>query len=67
MTQELAHRAIQEDELHFSSTRGGNIPGIHQVFFDSNFDTIKIEHSARNRDGFALGAVVCAEWLKDKE
>lgn len=66
VTQELAHRAIEEKELHFSSTRWWNIPWIHQVFFDSPFDTIKIEHSARTRDWFALGSVVSAEWLAKK-
>ncbi|MDD3793735.1 MAG: 4-hydroxy-tetrahydrodipicolinate reductase [Candidatus Gracilibacteria bacterium] len=66
ITEELSHRAIKPEELHFSSTRGGYIPGIHQVYFDSIFDTIKIEHSARTREGFALGSVVCAEWLNKK-
>lgn len=66
ITEELKHRKIEPEELHFSSTRWGNIPWIHQVFFDSPFDTIKIEHSARTRDWFALWSVVCAEWLSDK-
>ncbi|MFA5916721.1 MAG: 4-hydroxy-tetrahydrodipicolinate reductase [Candidatus Gracilibacteria bacterium] len=66
ITEELAHRPIKPEELHFSSTRGGSIPGTHSVYFDSLFDTIKIEHTARTREGFALGSVVCAEWLKDK-
>jgi len=66
VTEELAHRKILPSEIHFSSTRWWNIPWIHQVYFDSPFDTIKIEHSARTREWFALGAVVCAEWLKDK-
>ncbi|MDD5770113.1 MAG: 4-hydroxy-tetrahydrodipicolinate reductase [Candidatus Gracilibacteria bacterium] len=66
ITEELSHRAIKAEEIHFSSTRGGSIPGTHQVYFDSVFDTIKIEHQARTREGFALGSVVSAEWLKDK-
>ncbi|NDK07788.1 4-hydroxy-tetrahydrodipicolinate reductase [Candidatus Gracilibacteria bacterium] len=66
VTEELSHRPIKPEELHFSSTRGGSIPGTHSVYFDSVFDTIKIEHTARTREGFALGSVVCAEWLKDK-
>jgi 4-hydroxy-tetrahydrodipicolinate reductase len=52
--------------LHFSSTRWWHIPGTHQVFFDSVFDTIKIEHQARTREWFALWSVICAEWIKDK-
>lgn len=58
-------RAIEEDELHLVSLRGGNIPGIHTLTIDSPFDTITISHSARNRQGFALGAVLAAEWLSD--
>ncbi len=60
-------RQIKENELHVSSTRGGEIPGIHKVILDSLFDTIEISHSARNRSGFALGAVLAAEWIVDKK
>jgi len=60
-------RAIEPQELHVASVRGGNIPGIHKVTMDSLFDTIEISHSARSRDGFALGAVLAAEWLQGKE
>lgn len=59
-------RAIAPEELHFSSTRGGSIPGTHSVFFDSLADTIEITHTARNRSGFASGALRCAEWLNGK-
>lgn len=60
-------RTIKENELHFVSLRGGNIPGIHKVIIDSEADTIEVSHSARNRSGFALGAVLASEWLKDKK
>lgn len=53
-------------ELHVSSTRGGSVPGTHSVFFDRFADTIEITHRARNRTGFAIGAVRAAEWLKGK-
>lgn len=66
ITEELKNRPISPEELHFSSTRGWNIPWIHEVYFDSSFDTIEIKHTARTREGFALWSVVCAEWLKDK-
>ncbi len=56
-------RAIGDDELHVASVRGGSIPGIHQILVDSAADTIEIKHSARNRSGFAHGAVLAAEWL----
>jgi len=56
-------RAIRDNELHVASVRGGSIPGIHQVLLDSAADSIEIRHSARTRSGFALGAVLAAEWL----
>jgi 4-hydroxy-tetrahydrodipicolinate reductase len=58
---------VGESDLTISVTRGGNIPGIHSVFIDSPEDTIEITHTARNRDGFALGAVQTARWLNDKK
>jgi len=60
-------RQIFADELHFASVRGGNIPGTHSVFFDSGSDTIELTHTARNREGFALGAVKAGEWIKEKK
>ena len=56
------HR-LEEDELHISATRGGYIPGTHQVIFDGEIDTISLEHCARNRNGFAEGALFAAEWI----
>ncbi len=63
---EALQRRIEPDELHVSSTRGGNIPGTHTIVFDSSEDTIEITHRARNRMGFALGAVKAAEWIAGK-
>ncbi len=60
-------RKIEPEELHFASVRGGSIPGIHSVLLDSQADTIEIRHSARNRNGLALGAVLAAEWLLEKK
>ncbi|MDR0497741.1 MAG: 4-hydroxy-tetrahydrodipicolinate reductase [Treponema sp.] len=57
----------EEDELHFASLRLGSVTGVHSLFFDSNSDTIEISHSARNREGFAAGAVMAAEWLVAKK
>ena len=42
------------------------VPGTHTVTYSSQVDDIEIKHTAHNRNGFALGAVVAAEWLKDK-
>lgn len=53
----------QESEMHISSTRGGSIPGTHKVIFDSDVDSIVLEHTARNRNGFAEGAIMAAEWI----
>lgn len=57
------NRRIGEQDLHISSTRGGAMPGTHQVIFDSEIDTITLEHTARSRTGFAAGAVLAAEWV----
>jgi 4-hydroxy-tetrahydrodipicolinate reductase len=43
------------------------VPGTHSLLFDSNADTIEITHTARNREGFAAGAVLAAEWLIAKK
>ena len=64
---EMLDRPIEKDELHFASVRGGNIPGTHSIMFDSAADTIELKHTARNRSGFALGAVIAAEWIKGKK
>ncbi|MDA3849754.1 MAG: 4-hydroxy-tetrahydrodipicolinate reductase [Spirochaetaceae bacterium] len=61
------NRAIEEDELHVASVRGGYIPGTHKVLMDSLADSIEITHQARNRGGFALGSVMALEWLQGKQ
>ena len=62
----LVDRRISPEELHFTSVRCGQIPGIHEITFDSQADTISLKHTARNRNGFAYGAVLAAEWIKDQ-
>ncbi|MDR3312556.1 MAG: 4-hydroxy-tetrahydrodipicolinate reductase [Spirochaetaceae bacterium] len=47
----------EPEALQIASTRVGHVPGTHSVFFDSPADTIELTHTARNREGFALGAV----------
>lgn len=66
VVEEKLDRKIEPEELHFASMRCGNIPGTHAVLFDSEFDTIELKHTARNRLGFATGAVIASEWIKDK-
>lgn len=58
---------INADELHLATIRGGDIPGTHCVGFDSSADTIELKHTARNREGFALGSLLAAEWLYGKK
>jgi 4-hydroxy-tetrahydrodipicolinate reductase len=60
---ETMNRKPEADELHFPSLRMGSVPGTHSLFFDSTADTIEITHTARNREGFASGAVLAAKWL----
>ena len=50
----------------FASVRCGSIPGTHTIIFASPIDTITLTHEARNREGFAEGSVVAAEWLNNK-
>ncbi len=60
------HERPAANQLHVSSTRCGNVPGTHTVFFDSKADTIEITHRARSREGFAMGAVHALEKLDSK-
>lgn len=53
-------------EVPITSIREGEVPGIHTVTWDSEVDTISISHSAKSRKGFALGAVLAAEWIIGK-
>ena len=63
---EMLNRKINPNEIHFSSTRGGMINFSHTIGFDSPSDTITIVHNARDRGGYALGAIKVAEWMKGK-
>jgi 4-hydroxy-tetrahydrodipicolinate reductase len=49
--------------IDMSSTRAGTIPGVHTVGFDGPSDTIQLTHTARDRRGFAVGALVAAKWI----
>lgn len=68
-TAKTLQEAIGDDRLKINdieSIREGEVAGIHTVVWDSEIDTISISHSAKSRQGFALGAVIAAEWMKDK-
>jgi 4-hydroxy-tetrahydrodipicolinate reductase len=64
---DTCNRRIEPGELQVTSTRVGRVPGTHIVGFDSTFDTIELKHQAHGREGFALGAVLAAEWIVAKE
>ena len=52
--------------IDVSSTRAGSIPGTHVVGFDSPSDTIELIHTARDRRGFASGALLAAKWIEGR-
>lgn len=54
-------------EVEFNSVRCGFIPGTHSILFDSSVDTITLTHEARNREGFAKGALTAGKWLIGKK
>ena len=56
-----------EETIAIISNREGNVPGTHSVTYDSSVDIIEIKHTAKGRAGFAIGAVVAAEWLPGKQ
>ncbi|WP_158990404.1 4-hydroxy-tetrahydrodipicolinate reductase [Mucilaginibacter sp. L196] len=58
---------INQNELLIESLRIDSVPGTHTVIYDSEVDSIEFKHTAHNRNGFALGAVLAAEWLQDKK
>ena len=55
-----------EKTIPITAKRIENVPGTHTVNYESEVDSISIEHVAHNRQGFALGAVIAAEWIADK-
>jgi 4-hydroxy-tetrahydrodipicolinate reductase len=59
----LLERQPAPEELHYPSLRIGSAPGLHNLILDSPADTIEITHRARNREGFAAGAIRAAQWL----
>lgn len=57
----------ENNQIHIDAKRIDSVPGTHSVFYDSAIDQIEIKHTAHNREGFALGAVVAAEWIQNKK
>lgn len=57
----------QPTEVPISAKRLENVPGTHSIRYESEIDSIEIKHTAHSRTGFALGAVLAAEWLQGKK
>lgn len=57
----------KSDEIHIEAKRIPDVPGTHKITYNSEIDSISIKHTAHSRQGFALGAVIAAEWIKDKK
>jgi 4-hydroxy-tetrahydrodipicolinate reductase len=55
------------DDVFIEVKRIDAVPGTHSIFYQSEVDTIEIKHTAHNRDGFAFGAVIAAEWIIGKK
>ena len=66
-TRWVKEQAAAPDELPIRSIREGEVPGIHTVRYESAVDSITITHDAKSREGFALGAVVAAEFTVGKK
>lgn len=60
-------KAGYDRKVDVSSNRAGTIAGTHEIGFDCAADTITLRHTARSREGFALGAVKAAEWVAGKQ
>jgi len=57
---------VSENELAIESIRTEDVPGTHVVKYESDIDVVEIKHEAKNRNGFAYGAVLAAEYIHDK-
>ena len=57
----------KDEELAITSIREGTVPGTHTVTYSSPIDELQLKHTAFGRQGFALGAVLVAEWIKDRK
>jgi 4-hydroxy-tetrahydrodipicolinate reductase len=56
-----------ENEIPISAKREGEVPGTHRICYNSAVDAIEIKHTAHSREGFALGALIAAEWIQGKK
>ena len=59
-------RQASSEELSIISVRENEVPGVHVITCESDADILTLKHEAKGRKGFAIGALLAAEWLKDK-
>lgn len=57
----------RSNQIAIDAKRIENVPGTHSVYYNSEVDLIEIKHVAHNREGFALGAIIAAEWIVGKK
>jgi 4-hydroxy-tetrahydrodipicolinate reductase len=57
----------EKDSIVIEAIRAGTVAGVHEVIYESDFDTLSIRHAARDRRGFAIGAILAAEYIHDKK
>ncbi|CAI8163500.1 MAG: 4-hydroxy-tetrahydrodipicolinate reductase [Polaribacter sp. SA4-10] len=60
-------KVTSEKNVPIFSKRISDVPGIHKVSYTSDIDKVQINHIAKNRQGFALGALIASEWLVNKK
>ena len=58
---------ISGENTNIKSDRIDGIAGTHTIIYSCSEDEIEIKHTAKNRDGFAMGAILAAEWIKEKK
>jgi 4-hydroxy-tetrahydrodipicolinate reductase len=58
---------VSNSSLKIDAIREHDVKGTHRIEYKSNIDTLSIQHEAHNRSGFALGAVIAAEWIQNKK
>ena len=63
----VLNNPISSNELKIEAIRENTVPGTHSIKYESEIDTISISHEAHSRQGFALGAVIAAEWIYAKK
>lgn len=63
----LSNANDSNNSILINSIRKDDIPGTHNITYSSKIDKIKISHIAKSREGFAFGAIIAAEWLKNKK